>query len=97
LVALVLGPSAALRAVAVYARVRIVENDLVTPLVRQTVANLPPAVAITAVSPAGTGFGVLGLIAAAPLAPTVIATVKMLYVEDVPGDDLGVSVARSSG
>ena len=90
LVALMQGPSAALWAVAVYVLAQAVENYLVTPLVQQNTAGLPPVVSIAAVTLAGVLFGALGLIVATPLAVAVLVAVKMLYVEDVLGDRLDV-------
>lgn len=87
LLALAQGPTTALWAVAVYALAQAVENYVVTPLVQQRAADLPPVVAIGAITLAGALFGVLGLIVASPLAVAVLAAVRMLYVEDVLGDD----------
>lgn len=90
LIALLQGPGMALWAAGIYALAQCIENYLVTPLVQQGMANLPPAVAIAAVTLVGALFGVLGLIVAAPLAVAVMVAVKMLYVEDTLGDDMGV-------
>jgi predicted PurR-regulated permease PerM len=90
LVALMQGPSVALWAVAVYVLAQAVENYLITPLVQQNTAGLPPVVSIAAVTLAGVLFGALGLVVATPLAVAVMVAVKMLYVEDALGDRLDV-------
>ncbi len=97
LVALVQGPQAALWAVAVYTVAQMVENYLVTPLVQQRMVNLPPVVAIAAVTLVGALFGMLGLIVATPMAVALIAAVRMLYVEDVLGDSQAVPGEGKAG
>ena len=90
LVALLQGPDTALWAVGVYILSQVVENYLVTPLVQQRMVNMPPVLTIAAVTLVGVLFGVLGMVVATPLAVAAVAAVKMLYVEDVLGDDLAV-------
>lgn len=88
LLALLQGPVVAAWAVGVYVLSQAVENYVVTPLVQQQMVNLPPVLTIAAVTLAGALFGVLGMIVATPLAVALLTAVKMLYVEDVLGDDL---------
>lgn len=97
LVALSQGPAAAGWAAGVYVLAQAVENYLVTPLVQQNTAGLPPVLAIAAVTLVGALFGVLGLVVAAPLAVAGMVLVKMLYVEDALGDRLAVPDARPGG
>ena len=94
LLALAQGPATAAGALGVYLAAQSIDNYLVTPLVQQRTVNMPPVLSILAVVLAGALFGVLGLIAAAPLAVVAMVAVKMLYVEDVLGDRLGVSGAE---
>jgi predicted PurR-regulated permease PerM len=93
LLALLQGPTTALWALGVYVAAQAVENYLVTPLVQQNTVSLPPAVAIAAITLVGALFGVLGLVVATPLSVAVMVAVKMLYVEDVLGNDMGVPEA----
>ena len=90
LLALMQGPDTALWAVGVYLLGQLVENYLVTPLIQQNTVNQPPVLTIAAITLIGALFGVLGLIVATPLAVALMVVVKMLYVEDVLGDQLGV-------
>ena len=90
LLALLQGPDVALWAVGVYVVSQVVENYLVTPLVQQRMVNMPPVLMIAAITLVGALFGVLGLIVATPLAVAAVAAVKMLYVEDVLGDERAV-------
>jgi len=90
LIALLQGPDTALWAVGVYVLSQVVENYLVTPLVQQQMVNMPPVLTIAVVTLAGVLFGVLGMVVATPLAVAAVTAVKMLYVEDVLGDDLAV-------
>ena len=89
LLAFLQGPDIALWAVVVYVVSQAIENYLITPLVQQRMVNMPPVLTILAVTLVGSLFGVLGMIVATPLAVAVVAAVKMLYVEDVLGDDSG--------
>jgi predicted PurR-regulated permease PerM len=99
LLALVQGPTALLWALGVYLVAQSVDNYLVTPLVQQRTVDMPPVVSILAVVLAAALFGVLGLIAAAPLAVVLIVVVRMLYVEDVLGEPerAGTHVAPATG
>ncbi len=94
LLALMQGPTTALWTTAVYILAQAVENYLLTPLIQQNTVELPPALAIIAVALAGVLFGVFGLIAACPLMVVIFVVVRMLYVEDVLGDQLNVQGTR---
>jgi len=94
LLGLLQGPDVALWALGVYVLSQFVENYLVTPLVQHQMVNMPPVLMIAAITLAGALFGVLGLIVATPLAVAVVVAVKMLYIEDVLGDEMAV---RSEG
>jgi predicted PurR-regulated permease PerM len=56
--------------------------------------NLPPLITILGQAIMAVVFGFLGLLVAVPLVAAVLTAVKMLYVNDVMGDDLrtGTSV-----
>jgi len=90
LLALLQSPTLALWAAGVYVLSQAAENYVVTPLVQQRMVNMPPVLTIVAVTLIGSLFGVLGMVVATPLAVTLVAAVKMLYVEDVLGGDLEI-------
>jgi predicted PurR-regulated permease PerM len=86
LMGLLAGPTTALWAVGVYLLAQVVENYLITPLVQQRAAHMPPALTVAAVAVAGALFGVYGLAVAAPLTVAALALVRSLYLEDVLGE-----------
>ncbi len=84
------GPNIALWAVGTYFLSQVIENYVITPLLQDRMVNMPPVLAIAAVSLVGALFGILGMIVSAPLAVAVVAAVKMLYIEDILGDETTV-------
>jgi predicted PurR-regulated permease PerM len=97
LLALLDGTDTALWVVALYTAVQAVEGYLITPIVQQRTVELPPAVTILAIVVAGALFGLLGIVSATPLIVIVMVVVKMLYVEDALGEELGVPGADPAG
>ena len=83
LIALVIGPVAALKVAALYFLVQWVGNHVATPLIQQRTLSIPPAVTLALVALLGTFFGFGGLLLSGPLAVVIVGLVKMLYVEDV--------------
>jgi predicted PurR-regulated permease PerM len=83
LIALVIGPVAALKVAALYFLVQWVGNHVATPLIQQRKLSIPPAVTLALVALLGTFFGFGGLLLSGPLAVVIVGLVKMLYVEDV--------------
>ncbi len=90
LLAFMQGPNVALWAVGTYFLSQVIENYVITPLLQDRMVNMPPVLAIAAVSLVGALFGILGMIVSAPLAVAVVAAVKMLYIEDILGDETTV-------
>jgi predicted PurR-regulated permease PerM len=64
------------------------EGNLLTPLIQRKAVDLPPAIGIIAQILLGILVGAVGLILAWPLAAAAVVAVKMLYVEDVLGDEV---------
>lgn len=98
LLALLLGPEAALWALLVYVVVQQIEGNLVLPLVQRRMVTLPPALTIFAILAGGLLFGVMGVLLAAPLLVVIYVLVKRLYVRGalntdtpIPGDNGGDS------
>nr|WP_314073246.1 AI-2E family transporter [uncultured Roseococcus sp.] len=58
-----------------------VEGNILTPMVQRQTAHLPPAYLLGAQALMGSGFGLIGVILAAPLAALTMAAVKVGYVE----------------
>jgi predicted PurR-regulated permease PerM len=71
----------------VYMTAQVVESNLLTPMIQRHQISLPMAMVLFAQLVLGVFAGVLGLILATPIFALVMVLVKMLYVEDVLGDD----------
>jgi predicted PurR-regulated permease PerM len=94
LLALLVGPTAVLWTLVIYAVAHAVEGYIISPLVQQQTVRMPPALTIAAIALGGVLIGVWGVIVATPLAVVVLVSVKMLYVEDVLGKRLDVPGAE---
>lgn len=65
-----------------------IEGNVITPLLLKNRIDVPPALTIVSVSALGIVFGFLGLLIAEPLLVATLVFVKMLYVNDMVGDDV---------
>jgi predicted PurR-regulated permease PerM len=83
-------PDKALAVVIAYAAIQFMENHLLIPLLMKGGVNLPPALTLISQALMALIFGFLGLMVAVPLVAAIMVPVKMLYVEDVVGDDVAV-------
>lgn len=83
-------PQKALHVLIAYVAIQQVESNIVTPLVMKRGVHIPPIITIMAGSVMAILFGFLGLMVAVPLVACVMVLVKMLYVNDVVGDDVKV-------
>lgn len=86
------GPETALWVMIYYTFIQSLEGYVLTPLVQRKSVSLPPALTITAQIVLGVILGPLGVILATPLAATGLVTVKMVYLEDVLGEEVKVEV-----
>ena len=66
------------------------EGHLLIPLLMKGSLSLPPVLTLLTQALMATVFGLLGLLIAVPMLGAVMAAVKMLYVEDVVGDEVEV-------
>lgn len=88
LLALMKDPTSALWVVLLYTAVQQFEGLLITPLIQRRTVLLPPVLTIMAQVLFSLMAGVLGLLLATPLCAVGFVLVKMLYVEDVLGDEV---------
>ena len=88
LLALSIGPAAAIWVTVLFILAQSLEGYLLTPLVQRKAVLLPPALTITTQVLLGILVGVLGVMLSAPLTAAVLVVVKMLYVEEVLGDEM---------
>jgi predicted PurR-regulated permease PerM len=81
-------PAKALSVLGAYLIIQGFEANVLIPLLMQGSIDLPPALTIVAQALMTMAFGFLGLMVAVPLLATVLIPVKLLYVEDVVGDQV---------
>ncbi len=83
-------PEKALWVAIAYWGIQFMENQLLIPILMREGVDIPPALTIIAQALMALIFGFLGLLVAVPLLAAGLVVVKMLYVEDVVGDDIEV-------
>jgi predicted PurR-regulated permease PerM len=81
-------PEKALAVAIVFTLVEMVEGHLLIPMLMKKGMNLPPLVTILGQAMMAVVFGFLGLLVAVPVVATLLIAVKMLYVNDVMGDEV---------
>ena len=89
-VALLDSPQKALYVVILYLILQQLEGTVITPLLLERRLDIPPVLTVVAVAALGMVFGVVGMLIAEPLLAAVLVTTKMLYVNDVVGDEVKV-------
>jgi predicted PurR-regulated permease PerM len=92
LIALVESPTLALWVFGLYMVIQNVEANVIMPIVFKKTVHLPPVLTIVAQILLGAIFGFIGIILATPLMAVGIVLVRMIYVEDVIGDDMSEPV-----
>jgi predicted PurR-regulated permease PerM len=83
-------PEKALYVVLAYTAIQQIEGNVVMPLLMQEGLDLPPVVTIVSQAVFAVIFGFVGLLIAVPLVGTIMVVVKLLYVQDVVGDEVPV-------
>lgn len=81
-------PQKALWVLIAFVAIQQAEGHLLIPLLMRGGMSLPPVLTILAQALMALLFGFLGLMVAVPLLAVVMVPAKMLYVEDVVGDDI---------
>jgi len=81
-------PTKALSVLLCYLVIQAIESNVLIPLLMQGRINLPPAVTVVWQALMTLAFGFLGLMVAVPILAAVMVGIKLLYVEDVVGDEL---------
>ncbi|HWN42771.1 MAG TPA: AI-2E family transporter [Thermoanaerobaculia bacterium] len=81
-------PQKALFVVLLYVGIQFFENHLLIPMLMKEGVDLPPALTIVGLAIMSVVFGFLGMLVAVPLLAAIVVAVKLLYVEDVMGDDV---------
>ena len=89
-IALLDSPQKALYVLILYLIVQQLEGNVITPLLLKQRLAIPPILTVVAVAALGVVFGVVGMLIAEPLLAVILVTTKMLYVNDVVGDEVKV-------
>jgi predicted PurR-regulated permease PerM len=82
------GPEKAIYVTLAYIGIQQVEANLVTPLLMKRGLEIPPVLTITAQGVMSLVFGFVGLLVAVPMLAATLVPIKMLYVQDVVGDEV---------
>jgi predicted PurR-regulated permease PerM len=88
--ALVDSPQKAIWVVVAFVAIQQLEGNVVTPLLLKKRVDIPPLLTIVAVPAMTLIFGLTGVLIAEPLLAIILIVAKMLYVQDVVGDDVPV-------
>lgn len=78
-----LSPTMALWVILLYFTIQLVESYVITPLIQQSNLQIPPVLLISMQFLMSLMFGLLGLLAAAPLTVVALVLVRMLYIRKV--------------
>ena len=81
------GPPMALYVLLLYLGTQTLESAAVSPVLQQRLISLPPALVLVGQLIIGSFTGLLGLTLATPIIAIITVLVKMLYVQDVLGDE----------
>jgi predicted PurR-regulated permease PerM len=81
-------PEKALAVAAAFIVIQQVESQLITPILMREGVDLPPVLTLVTQSIMAAVFGFIGLVVAVPLLAAAMVPIKMLYVEDVVGDEM---------
>lgn len=81
-------PQKALFVALAYTGIQFFENHLLIPILMKEGVDLPPVLTLIGLAIMSVVFGFLGMLVAVPLLAAIVVAIKLLYVEDVVGDDV---------
>ncbi|MBK8905196.1 MAG: AI-2E family transporter [Anaerolineaceae bacterium] len=87
LIAFTISPTQALYVLLLYLGIQTVESYFLTPIIERKAVSLPPVLLILAQLVFGYFFNFRGLVVAAPVTAMLLMATKMLYVQDLLGDE----------
>jgi predicted PurR-regulated permease PerM len=79
----------------VFAAVRVVQTNFITPFVTSRVVAIPPAVTLFSILAIGAVFGLFGLFFSAAMLVVIYTLVRSLYLRDTLGEDIPHSRHRT--
>ncbi|ATY31106.1 AI-2E family transporter [Sphingomonas psychrotolerans] len=90
LLAFTVSPMTALWTVGLFLVIQQLQGNFLQPMIQKQAVDVPPAVLLFSVVAAGTIFGFLGVLLAAPLTVVVYVMVQRIYVKTLLGKDVRV-------
>jgi predicted PurR-regulated permease PerM len=81
-------PQKALFILIAYVAIQFFENHVLIPLLMKEGLDLPPVVTLLGLALMSLVFGFLGMLVAVPFLAALMVAIKLLYVEDVVGDEV---------
>jgi len=84
------GPEKALWVAVAYLAIQQIEGNVLTPFLMKEGLDLPPVLTILGQAVMALVFGFTGLLIAMPLLGAILVPIKLLYVQDVVGDEVAV-------
>ncbi len=90
LIAFTQSPTQALYTAILFFIIQNLEGFVLTPLVQQKAVELPPVLIVAAQLLLGILFGFIGVLLAVPVVAVVFVLVRMLYIEDLLGNETEV-------
>lgn len=91
LLAFTASPSAAGWTVGLFILIQQLQGNILLPMIQEQAVNVPPAVLLFAIFAAGSLFGIVGVILAAPLTVVAYVLVQRIYVRTLLGKDIKVA------
>lgn len=91
LLAFTVSPATALWTIALFLLIQQIQGNFLQPMIQKQAVDVPPAVLLFAVVAAGSLFGFLGVLLAAPLTVVVYVLVQRIYVRTMLGKDIEVA------
>ena len=91
LLAFTVSPAAAVWTVGLFLVIQQLQGNFLQPMIQKRAVDVPPAVLLFAVVAAGTLFGFLGVLLAAPLTVVVYVLIQRVYVRTLLGKDIEVA------
>ncbi len=82
-------PEKALYVLVAFWAIQFLENNFLIPFLMRGAMDLPPALTLVSQALMTLVFGFLGLMVAVPLTAAVLVPIKLLWVRDTIGDDVG--------
>lgn len=88
LLAFTVSPATALWTIGLFLIIQQLQGNFLQPMIQKQAVDVPPAVLLFAVVAAGTVFGFLGVLLAAPITVVVYVAIQRIYVKTILGKDI---------